>query len=186
MWRNSPRGWGLTSIMLHWLSAIAVIGLFALGWWMTGLDYYDAWYHRAPWWHKSVGMVLLGLTLARVVWRLVQPTPDLDGSRTERMAAYLGHLLIYLVLFVVLISGYMISTAEGRGIEVFDWFTVPALVSGLPDQATVAGEVHWYAAWALIVLAVGHVLASFKHMLVDRNEVMRRMIDPRLSRRSTH
>ena len=72
MWRNSPRGWGLTSITLHWLSAIAVIGLFALGWWMTGLDYYDAWYHRAPWWHKSVGMVLLGLTLARVVWRLVQ------------------------------------------------------------------------------------------------------------------
>ncbi|TDX30467.1 cytochrome b561 [Modicisalibacter xianhensis] len=186
MWRNSPRGWGLTSITLHWLSAIAVIGLFALGWWMTGLDYYDAWYHRAPWWHKSVGMVLLGLTLGRVVWRLVQPTPDLDGSRTERMAAYLGHLLIYLVLFVVLVSGYMISTAEGRGIEVFDWFTVPALVSGLPDQATVAGEVHWYAAWALIVLAIGHVLASFKHMLIDRNEVMRRMIDPRLSRRSTH
>ena len=185
MWRNSSRGWGLVSIAIHWLSAAAVIGLFALGWWMVGLDYYDAWYNAAPWWHRSVGMLLLGLTLIRVLWRLAQPTPVSDGSRFERVAAYLGHLLIYLVLFVVLISGYLISTAEGRGIDVFGLFTVPALVSGLPDQATVAGEVHWYTAWALMVLAAGHVLVSFKHMLIDRNNVMRRMIDPRLSRRST-
>lgn len=184
MWRNSPRGWGLTSIAIHWLSAVAVIALFALGWWMTDLDYYDAWYNLAPWWHRSVGMLLLGLSLVRVVWRLVQPTPRARGSRLEVLTAYVGHLLIYVVLFVVLVSGYLISTAEGRGISVFDLFTVPALVSDLPNQATVAGEIHWYAAWALLVLSLGHVLAAFKHQLVDRNDVMRRMTDPRLSRRA--
>lgn len=183
MWRNSSRGWGLVSIMIHWVSALAIIGLFALGWWMTGLGYYDAWYNLAPWWHKSLGMLLLGLSLVRVFWRLFQPVPSMDGSRWEKLAAHSGHVLIYLVLFVVLFSGYLISTAKGQGISVFDWFTVPALVAGLPNQATLAGEIHWYAAWALMVLAAGHVLASLKHVLVDRDETMRRMVDPRLSRR---
>lgn len=184
MWRNSSRGWGLVSITIHWLSALAIVGLFVLGWWMTGLGYYDAWYNLAPWWHKSVGIVLLGLTLLRFVWRLLQPVPVARGSRLEMLAAHVGHIMIYLLLFVVLISGYLVPTADGRGISVFDLFTVPALVSDLPNQATVAGEIHWYTAWALMLISLGHALAAFKHMLLDRNDVMRRMIDPRLSRRS--
>ncbi|SHF43313.1 Cytochrome b561 [Modicisalibacter ilicicola DSM 19980] len=184
MWRNTTLGWGLGSILIHWLSALAVIGLFALGWWMTGLTYYDAWYNLGPWWHRSVGMLLLGVSLLRVLWRLFQPTPRAQGAPLEKLAAHVGHLLIYLLLFVVLISGYLISTAEGRGISVFGWFSVPALVSELPNQATLAGEVHWYSAWALVILSLGHALAAFKHLMIDRNEVMRRMLDPRLSRRS--
>nr|WP_298414773.1 cytochrome b [uncultured Halomonas sp.] len=183
MWRNSIRGWGLVSILIHWLSAIAVIGLFALGWWMTDLTYYDPWYNLGPWWHRSVGMLLLGVTALRVLWRLFQPTPREQGAQMEKIAAKIGHLLIYALLFVVLISGYLISTANGSGISVFGWFTVPATVSGLPNQASIAGEVHWYSAWALMILSVGHALAAFKHLLIDRNDVMRRMIDPRTSQR---
>lgn len=185
MWRNSSRGWGMVSIMLHWVSALAIIGLFALGWWMTNLGYSDAWYNRAPWWHKSLGLLLLGLSLVRVFWRLLQPVPSLDGPRWEKRAAQCGHVLMYLALFVVLFSGYLISTAKGQGVSVFDWFTVPALVSELPSQATLAGEIHWYAAWALMVLAAGHALASLKHRLIDRDDTMRRMVDPRLSRRAS-
>lgn len=184
MWRNSFHGWGLLSIIIHGLSALVVIGLFGLGWWMTGLGYYDGWYHLAPWWHRSIGLLLLGVTLLRVLWRLVQPTPMTPGSRLEALFAHIGHLLLYAVLFVVLVSGYLISTAEGQGIPVFEWFTVPALVSGLPNQASVAGDIHWYAAWALMILALGHTLAAFKHHWLDRHDTLRRMFDPRLSRRS--
>ena len=66
MWNNTRRGWGLVSILLHWVGALAIIGLFALGWWMTGLDYYDRWYNLGPWWHRSVGMLLLLATLIRL------------------------------------------------------------------------------------------------------------------------
>lgn len=185
MWRNTSRGWGLVSILMHWLSAAAVFGLFALGWWMTDLSYYDNWYQLAPWWHKSVGMVLLALTLLRVIWRMAQSTPRAYGGRSERFAAHLGHLLLYGLILVVMISGYLISTANGRGISVFGWFELPALISGLPHQAVIAGDIHWYSAWSLVILAVGHALASFKHHLIDRNDVLRRMLSPALARRSS-
>ncbi|WP_110689475.1 cytochrome b [Salinicola endophyticus] len=183
MWRNSHSGWGRISIALHWLSALAVFGLFALGWWMTGLGYYDTWYHLAPWWHKSIGILLLAASLARVAWRLTQPTPRAHGSVLERRAAHAGHGLLYLLMFVVLFSGYLISTAEGQGISVFGWFSVPALVSGLPDQAVVAGSVHWYAAWALVILACGHTLAALKHHWLDRQDTLTRMLTTRAARR---
>ncbi|WP_163559152.1 cytochrome b [Halomonas sp. NO4] len=183
MWRNTRSGWGLVSILLHWVLAIAIVGLFALGWWMTGLGYYDSWYNLAPWWHRSVGMLVLFATLLRLVWSLVNPTPRALGHRLERLAAHLGHIALYVLMLVVLASGYLISTADGHPISVFDLFEVPALVSDLPNQATLAGEIHWYSAWVLVILAAGHALAALKHHLVDRNAVLKRMIDPRLSRR---
>ncbi|WP_043532418.1 cytochrome b [Litchfieldella xinjiangensis] len=184
MWRNTRQGWGLVSIVLHWASAIAIVGLFILGWWMTGLGYYDAWYNLAPWWHRSVGMLLLGATLLRIVWRWIQPAPQAHGQRFERLAAHLGHIALYFLMMVVMVSGYLISTANGRGINVFDWFAVPALVHGLPNQASIAGWVHWYSALALMILAAGHTLAAFKHHWKDRHDTLLRMVLPRYRRRS--
>lgn len=183
MWRNSVHGWGLPSILLHWLSAVLVVSLFVLGWWMTGLGYYDRWYQLGPWWHKSLGLTLLGLTLLRLAWRLMQPTPEAHGVSWERVLAHAGHGLLYVLLLTVMVSGYLISTAEGQGISVFGAFEVPALLSDLPRQATLAGEVHWYAAWALVVLAVGHTLAALKHHILDRRDTLRRMWWPGGSRR---
>ncbi|WP_148255078.1 cytochrome b [Aidingimonas lacisalsi] len=183
MWRNTPSGWGLTSIVLHWLSAIAVVGLFVLGWWMTGLGYYDDWYYLGPWWHRSIGMLLLGLTVLRLIWRGCQPSPEAHGQRFERLSAHLGHIALYALMLLVLVSGYLISTADGSGIQVFDWFEVPAVVSGIRNQATLAGLVHWYASLVLIALAAGHTLAALKHHFIDRQDTLIRMISPSLSRR---
>ncbi|WP_046080231.1 cytochrome b [Halomonas sp. HG01] len=182
MWRNTSTGWGWTSILLHWLSALAFVGLFVLGWWMTGLGYYDAWYNLAPWWHRSLGMLVFAVTLGRLVWRAVQPTPSLPGSRLERLAAHVGHIALYALMLLVLVSGYLISTAEGAGIDVFGLFQVPALMTGLPNQASLAGTVHWYAALALMVLAGGHGLVAFKHHWVDRHDTLMRMLTPRYTR----
>ncbi|WP_405281147.1 cytochrome b [Cobetia sp. Ld8] len=178
MWRNSRRGWGWPVIVMHWLSALAIVGLFALGWWMTSLGYYDTWYQLGPWWHRSVGVILLVLTLVRLAWRWSQTTPQAHGTRNEQRAALVGHVLLYVLMLVVMISGYLISTADGRGIKVFDLFEVPAVISGLKDQASLAGEVHWYAACVLIILSLGHAAAAFKHHLLDGQDTLRRMIRP--------
>ncbi|MCE8013531.1 cytochrome b [Halomonas daqingensis] len=183
MWRNTRTGWGLVSIALHWLSALTIVGLFVLGWWMTGLGYFDPWYNLAPWWHRSLGMLLLFATLLRILWRLFQPTPQAQGNRFERIAAHLGHIALYVLMLTVMISGYLISTARGRGISVFDWFEVPALISRLPNQASIAGDIHWYSALALMLLAAGHTMAALKHHFIDRHDTVLRMLNPARTRR---
>lgn len=68
---NTPQRYGVVSAALHWLIAIAVYGMFALGLWMVTLSYYDGWYHQAPELHKSIGVVLMMGLVIRVVWRLI-------------------------------------------------------------------------------------------------------------------
>ena len=80
------------------------------------------------------------------------------------------------LLLAVIVAGYLISTADGEPISVFGWFSVPATLSGLPDQADVAGEIHLYLAWALVVFAVLHALAALKHHFVDRDPTLKRML----------
>lgn len=175
MLRNTSAGYGLISILIHWLSALTVIGLFILGWWMLTLSYYDPWYRMGPWWHKSIGISLLIVTILRLLWNLWNPKPALTGSSVERIGARIGHLLLYALLFTVMISGYLISTADGRSISVFDWFSIPAIVSQLPNQADIAGNIHWYAACALLILAAGHALMALKHHFINHDRTLKRM-----------
>ncbi|MFV3325306.1 cytochrome b [Pseudomonas sp. NY15372] len=176
--RNSSSRYGLVSIVMHWGVALAVFGLFGLGLWMVGLDYYSPWRKSAPDLHKSIGLVLLGVMLLRVIWRFVSPPPPAPASHGAftRQAAKLGHALLYLGLFSVMIAGYLISTADGVGIPVFGLFEVPALVSDLPDQADVAGVIHLYLAWGLVIFAVLHALAALKHHFIDRDATLSRML----------
>ncbi|UVE18135.1 cytochrome b [Pseudomonas sp. LS44] len=177
-WRNSSARYGLVSILLHWGVALAVFGLFALGWWMVGLDYYSAWRQTAPSLHKSIGLILLAVMLLRLVWRFISPSPPLLDSygRLTRVSAKAGHGLLYLGLFAVMISGYLISTADGRGISVFGLLEVPALITGIPDQEDVAGAVHEYLAWGLVIFSGLHALAALKHHFIDRDATLARML----------
>ncbi|UTW06237.1 cytochrome b [Pseudomonas benzenivorans] len=177
-WRNSADRYGLVSILLHWLVALAVFGLFGLGYWMVGLDYYSAWYKTAPELHKSFGLLLFAVMLGRMLWRRLSPPPASLPShgRLTRLGSKFGHALLYLGLFVLMISGYLISTAEGRGIEVFGLFEVPATASSIPNQTDVAGLVHEYLAWALVVFAGIHALAALKHHFIDHDATLLRML----------
>ena len=176
--RNSSARYGWVSIVLHWGVALVVFGLFALGLWMVGLDYYSAWRKDAPDLHKSIGITLFAIMLVRIVWRIVSPPPPplASYSRMTRMGAAFGHAFLYLGLFAVMIAGYLISTADGVGIPVFGLFEIPAVVSGLPDQADTAGLVHLYLAWVLVVFAGLHGVAAFKHHFIDRDATLTRML----------
>lgn len=176
--RNSSARYGWVSIVLHWGVALTVFGMFALGLWMVGLGYYDSWRKAGPDLHKSIGMVLLLVMVLRVLWRFISPPPPPPATHGPftRVAARLGHAALYLGLFAVMFAGYLISTADGVGIPVFGLFEVPALVSGLPDQADLAGQIHLYLAWALVIFAVLHGLAAFKHHFIDRDATLVRML----------
>jgi len=186
MWRNTNDGYGWISIVVHWLAAVAIVGLFALGLWMTDLGYGHPWYNRAPALHEAIGMLALALIVFRLVWRLGTVTPALEPAmpRWERIAALAAHWLMYALMLAVVVSGYLISTAGGEPVSVFGWFDVPAAVYGYERQADVAGWVHYYSAWALVLLALGHTLAALKHHFVNRDATLVRMLrgSPRANR----
>lgn len=181
--RNSPSRYGLVSIVLHWGIALAVFGLFGLGLWMVTLDYYSPYNHSAPALHKSIGLTLLALMIARLVWRFISPPPPTLAtySPATRLGAKLGHAVLYLGLFAVMIAGYLISTADGRPIEVFGLFAVPASLTSIPDQEDVAGAVHLYLAWGVVVFAGLHALAALKHHFIDHDVTLTRMLGRRAS-----
>lgn len=178
--RNTPDGYGLVAIALHWLTAIAVIAMFPLGLWMVGLGYYDPWYRSAPAIHKGLGVLLMAVVVLRLGWRYASPRPAPPAShrRWERRAAVVMHAMLYLLLLSIGISGYLISTADGRSIDVFGWFQLPATLTGLPNQADLAGEVHLVLAIALVTLVFVHAGAALKHYFVDRDATLLRMLWP--------
>lgn len=181
--RNSEQSYGLVAMLLHWVAALVVLGLFGVGLWMTDLTYYDDWYRKAPHLHKSVGVLLALVFVFRLIWRYVNPKPKLDASvpQWEERVAGLVHFCLYLLVFAIVLSGYFISTADGRAIEVFDWFEIPALVTAIENQEDLAGDIHFYLASSLIGLVVLHALAALKHHFIDGDNTLKRMLNPNFS-----
>lgn len=176
--KNSSLTYGSLAIFIHWSVAVVIFGLFASGLWMVGLDYYSPWYHEAPAIHKAGGIFLFFAMLFRLAWRKISPIPNPEPGQKvwEIKAAEIVHLLLYLLIFAVLLSGYLISTADGKPVDVFGLFSVPALVSGLPKQGDIAGWAHLILAIALISLAGFHALAAIKHHVIDRDAILKRML----------
>ena len=177
MLKNSPSHYGLVSVVLHWLVALTVFGLFGVGFWMVDLSYYSEWYRTAPHWHKSIGILLAIVMLFRVLWRYLSPAPQALASHKgwEKRTSGGVQFCLYLAIFALVASGYLISTEDGRPIAVFTWFDVPALGALFANQADIAGLVHEYVAYSLITLAVLHGLAALKHHFVDKDNTLKRM-----------
>ena len=177
MLKNSDVGYGWVAIILHWLMAVTVIGLFALGLYMVDLSYYDAWYKGSLDLHKSIGITLAAVFFARLVWRLSQAQPNaLATSTLQRRVAGFVHFMLYALLLLLFLSGYLISTADGRVISVFGVIDVPALGSFVDNQEDIAGDIHFYLAWTLIITIVLHALAALKHHFINRDRTLVRML----------
>ena len=177
LWKNTADRFGHVSVLIHWLVALTVYGMFALGLWMVTLGYYDVWYHRAPEIHKSIGALLFIVMVIRVIWRFVSPPPKPLASygRLTRVSAILAHLALYAVLFGILISGYLISTADGQPISVFGWFDVPATVTGMAEQADTAGAIHLYGTGRGSALGTARA-GRASHHFIDRDVTLKRML----------
>jgi cytochrome b561 len=157
---NTINRFGLVTIILHWLIALAIFVLFGLGWYFVELTYYDALYNILPSVHKSVGILLAVLFVISVIWRAINRKPDplRTSSQLEVLAASVAHFLLSLLTGLILISGYLIPTANGASISVFEWFDVPAIIANLPQQEDIAGLIHKYLSYAIIGVVIAAVL----------------------------
>ncbi|NMH64721.1 cytochrome b [Shewanella salipaludis] len=178
MFRGNERSYGRLAILVHWLTALVVLGLFALGVYMVQLSYYSSWYKTAPHIHKSVGILLLLLTLFRLVWRRFDTRPAAEAGHRpwEKRLAKLAHLLLYGLLLLIMGCGILISTADGRGLWVFDWFEIPSAGLLFADQADIAGDIHKFAAYGLMALVLIHAAGALKHHLFDKDNTLTKML----------
>ncbi len=180
MFKDSTSSYGWFSILLHWVSALLVFGLVALGVYMVDLDYYDPWYHKAPWWHISFGLLLLFIMLVRVSWRLIsrKPHPLPEHTRATRVFSGLVKYLFYLLIFSVIATGYLITTADGKSASFFDWVSIPASLRLDAQGVDLAGDIHELLAWTIVFFAVLHAVAALVHHFVMRDHTLLRMLKP--------
>ncbi len=162
---------------LHWFMALGLIGLFALGLYMADL-------HLSPWklklysWHKWAGVSLFLLALVRLFWRLTHRPPELPGHMRflERWLAHLGHAVLYLLLFAIPLSGWLMSSAKGVQTVYFGLWPIPDLLPKDKVLGDTLHEVHETLNWILALVVSGHALVALKHHFVDHDAVLRRML----------
>lgn len=173
--RNHTHGYGWPSRVLHWVMTLLIVFLFGLGLWMVELNYFHAWYQKAPLIHNGVGLIVALLLITRYLWRYLNVRPVILGSRFSKGVAHLTHSALYLLMFIAVISGYLINTADGSEFSFFGWFDIPALYKekGLEQWS---GVIHQYAAYGLVILAGIHAIAALKHHWIDGDQTLRRML----------
>jgi cytochrome b561 len=176
--KNTEKNFGLVTIMIHWVMAFIIIGLFILGKYMLDLDYYDAYYQIAPWWHKSFGLLIFLLLLCRIIWKLVNPKvePLQSYKNYEIKLAKIIQLSMYLVLLICCISGIIISTTKEAILSFFGFFDIPTLFTVGKELVIIIEEVHEYSTLTLIVLASLHMLAALKHHFLDKDLTLTRIL----------
>jgi cytochrome b561 len=177
---QSSKRYGGIAIAFHWLLALAIIGAFGVGLYMTGLPFSPARLKLYNW-HKWAGVAILALSAARLLWRLANRPPALPAQveagmpAWQRNAHHGTHILLYLFFFAVPLSGWAYSSAAGFPIVWFGMLPLPDFVSPDKALAEVLKLAHHYTAYGLAALVVLHVAAALKHQFVDRDGLLLRM-----------
>jgi len=175
--RNTTRSWGAVSKTLHWLIVLLIIMQWVIMQRAEALPMgSDKIFVIGM--HKSFGMTVFALAVIRLVWRWMNPVPTLEGlaHTWERMLAGLSHLLLYALIFAMPLTGWLMSSARNFPVSWFGVFTFPDLVA--PDKALFErmNDLHHALFTALLIVAALHVAGAIKHQVIDRNEVLRRML----------
>ncbi len=178
MIKNSESRFGLLSRVIHWISAALVVSLFSVGLWMQGLDYYHEFYRTAPDLHRSFGILLMLLTVTRLIWYRFSPKPKAltTHSRIERIVSVATHHTLMLLLFIMFMSGYLITTAQGDPLYFFNIVAIPSTVNGIANLEDMAGDIHKFVAFSIIGLVLLHVAGALKHHFMDKDKTLKRML----------
>lgn len=173
------------AISLHWLIAILLVGLVVLAKIMNSLEDDDPFRFELIQWHKSFGITALVLVVIRLLWRLTHRPPVLPAtmSKLERFGAEAAHRILYLLMFMIPLSGWIMVSASPLNLKtelfgLIPWPHIP-FVSALPDKAAITGqfvEYHYWLAHGLVFVVVVHIAAALRHQLFLKDNIMSRML----------
>jgi len=171
-------------MILHWLLAVAILGLFAVGLYMADLPFSPLRLKLFNW-HKWAGMTFLALTVLRLLWRATHRPPALPPAiaaampRWQLRAYHATHHLLYLLFFAFPLIGWAYTSAAGFPVVWFGVLALPDFVSPSKELAELIKPFHELSAWALVGLAGLHIAAALKHHVLDRDGLLQRMLPGR-------
>ena len=172
--------YGATALWLHWLVAVLVVAGFAVGFYMVDLKISPT-KLRLFSYHKWIGVTIFALAVLRVAWRLYRPPPPLPVSMPlwQRHASVVSHRLLLLLIVIVPLSGWLMSSAKGFQTVYFGVLPIPDLLAKNADLGERLEVLHEVLNTSLLAVVTLHVAAALKHHFVDRDGVLLRML-PRL------
>lgn len=178
--RNTERRWGGVAQLFHWAMAAGIFGMMALGWTMVNLPMGPTQF-RLYALHKSIGITLLTLAVLRLLWRRANPAPPLppDMAPWERRLAGLTHVLLYVLIIAMPLSGYVINSAANFPLTIFGLLQIPNLTPESEWLESVASWTHLTLFWVLSVLLVLHIGGALRHHFLQHDDVLRRMLPGR-------
>ena len=166
-----------TAKSLHWLMAVMLFGLLALGLYMTDLPLSPEKLKLYSW-HKWAGVTVFLLLLFRLLWRIKNPPPPLPESMPKalQLVAHAGHFGLYALMFAIPLSGWLMSSAKGFQTVYFGVLPIPDLIEKNKELGHLLAEVHETLSWLFIILLVGHIAAALKHHFIDKDDILIRML----------
>jgi len=177
---NGPQKYALLLRVIHWLMALCILGLIAVGWYMAGIPKDDPGKYDLYSWHKSFGVLTIFLIVLRIGVRIATKVPPLpDGiKKCERRLAKAGHGLLYVGMILVPVSGYIMSDAGGYSVKFFG-ILMPDFLDKNKDIGSIAHELHEIVPYVLLAVIALHIAGVIKHKCFDKkseNDVLKRMI----------
>lgn len=166
-----------TAKALHWLMAALLFGLLALGFYMHDLplspeklQFYS--------WHKWAGVTAFLLVLIRLSWRVTHRPPALPASMPPimQLAAHAGHLLLYVLMIAIPLSGWLMSSAKGFQTVWFGVLPIPDLIGKDKELGYLLALVHKGLNLSFLAVLFGHIAAALKHHFIDKDDILIRML----------
>lgn len=174
--RTDRYQWGAVAKFLHWTVALGLIGNGIWGLLMTGMAFSMRKLNVYAL-HKSIGLTVLGLFTLRLAWRLYDGAPpDVPVPRWQHIVARATHFSLYAFMLAMPLSGWLYNSLHGYPLQWFKYVNVPALAAKNDDLSHVAGKLHKYLYYLLLLVLSGHVGAALKHHFIDRDNILRRML----------
>jgi cytochrome b561 len=174
---GSPQRYTATAIALHWAVAVLIVAAFAIGMYAVALEVSPQKLKLYSW-HKWIGVTIALLAVVRITWRWLHPAPPLPAAmaRWEQLVASGTHVLLYALLFALPVTGWLMSSAAGFPVVYFGVLPLPDLVGKNKELADLLKTVHYWLNKTLLVLVALHAAAALKHHVLDRDDVLVRML----------
>ncbi len=177
MLKNTPSSYGAVAKAFHWGTVVLLVVMYVLGFTAEEM-------HLSPTkiavigWHKSLGTLVFAVTALRFGWRLVTIIPRLPAAMQwwQCALAHISHLGLYALLFLMPLSGWLMSSAKGMPVSVFGWFMLPQPIAADKILGEVLEELHGLLAWSLLALIFLHVTAALLHHFYYKDNVLVRML----------
>lgn len=177
------RNFNPTSKLFHWLMAAIIIVAWIIGYYGGAMLHYgvnDIETAQKVWaitLHKNIATTTLFLIALRICWRIFHSPPPLGNmAPIMKHFTHLGHLALYFLMIAVPVSGWANSSSAGYAIPVAGLFTIPGLGPKNPELTPLLVWAHWFLAWALAVVVVGHLLFALKHHFIDKDDTIEAMM----------